>query len=102
VPFTNNLGYVIPENFTGWVPSSIQNIPPAFWGSVRAGVGGRVTNVVISALGANLTNGAGNAAGPGVFTNAGGPVNVRFHLDTGTGEGSGVWSPTATVASVTP
>jgi hypothetical protein len=100
VPFENNLAYVIPENFTGWIPSEFQNVPLAFRGSATAGIGGSVTNMVFSAVGANLTGGAGNAAGPGLFTSAGDRINVRFHVDTGTGEASGSWSPTATVASV--
>jgi hypothetical protein len=102
VPFANNLGYVIPENFTGWIPSSIVNVPPAFVGTATAEVGGAVTNVVFSALGANLTPGAGNAAGPGLFTTADSPVNVRFHVDTGTSAGRGDWSATATVPKVKP
>jgi len=42
--------------------------------------------------------GAGNPAGPGLASDAGGPVDVRFHVDTGSGGASGSWSPTVTVA----
>jgi hypothetical protein len=99
VPFENNLAYVIPENNTGWFPSANQKSALTYQGSAVAGIGGSVKNVVFSAVGANLTSGAGNPAGPGLDTNTGDPIDVRFHVDTGTGGANGSWSPTVTVAN---
>ncbi len=99
VPFENNLTYLIPENFMGWVPSANQKSPLTYQGSATAGFGGSVKNLVFSAVGANLTSGAGNPAGPGLATDTGDPIDVRFHVDTGAGGASGSWSPTVTVAN---
>jgi hypothetical protein len=99
VPFENNLAYVIPENNMGWFPSANQKSALTYQGSAVAGIGGSVNNVVFSAVGANLTTGAGNPAGPGLDTNTGDPIDVRFHVDTGTGGANGSWSPTVTVAN---
>ena len=102
VPFENNLAYPIPANFMGWIPSPNQNSPLTYQGSAPAGFGGLVSSIVFSAVGANLTSGAGNAAGPGLFTDTGDPVDVRFHVDTGAKGASGSWSPTVTVKNVNP
>ena len=100
VPFENNTSYLIPENNTSWFPSPNQKSPLTYQGSATAGsFGGSVKNLVFSAVGANLTPGAGNPAGPGLDTDTGHPVDVRFHADTGTGGANGSWSPTATVAN---
>ena len=100
VPFENNTSYLIPENNTSWFPSANQKSPLTYQGSATAGsFGGAVKNLVFSAVGANLTPGAGNPAGPGLDTDTGHPVDVRFHADTGSGGASGSWSPTATVAN---
>ena len=96
VPFENT-SFVIPENNTAWFPSPNQKSPLTYQGSALATFGGSVKNVVFSAVGANLTAGAGNPAGPGIFTNTGDPLDVRFHADTGAGGASGSWSPTVTV-----
>lgn len=101
VPFENT-SYLIPENDLSWKPSPNQKSPLTYQGSALATFGGSVKNVVFSAVGANLTPGAGNPAGPGVFTDTGDPVDVRFHADTGAGGASGSWSPTVTVANETP
>ena len=97
VPF-DNTSYAIPENNTSWFPSANQKSPLTYQGSALATFGGSVKNVVFSAVGANLTGGAGNPAGPGVFTDTGDSVDVRFHADTGSGA-SGSWSPTVTVSN---
>jgi len=102
VPFENNLQYLIPVDFMGWIPSSNQNSPLTYQGSAPAGFSGSVRNIVFSAVGANLTSGAGNAAGPGLRTDTGDPVDVRFHVNTGSGGASGSWSPTVTVKNVDP
>lgn len=99
VPFDNTLSYVIPANFTGWVPSPNQKSALTYQGSATAGFNGSVKNIVFSAVGANLTTGAGNPAGPGLATDTGDPVDVRFHVDTGTGGANGSWSPTSTVVN---
>ena len=99
VPFDNNLSYLIPANFMGWVPSPNQKNALTYQGSATAGFAGSVKNIVFSAVGANLTSGAGNPAGPGLFTDTGDPVSVRFHVDTGTGGPNGSWSPTTTVTN---
>lgn len=101
LPFENNLTVRIPQNVTNWVPSAEQNSPDIYQASGVADVGGSVRRIVFSAVGANLTDGAGNPAGPGLWTDRGGPVSVRFRVDPGTGEASD-WSPTVTVANVTP
>jgi len=100
VPFDNlTSSYLVPENNMGWFPSANQKSPLTYQGSAVAGIGGSVKNVVFSAVGANLTTGAGNPAGPGLDTNTGDPIDVRFHVDTGTGGANGSWSPTTTVAN---
>jgi hypothetical protein len=98
VPFENT-SYLIPENDTSWFPSAKQKSPLTYQGSATAGFGGAVKNLVFSAVGANLASGAGQPAGPGLDTDTGDPVDVRFHADTGAGGASGSWSPTATVAN---
>lgn len=99
VPFENNTSYLIPENNTSWFPSANQKSPLSYQGWATANFGGAVKNLVFSAVGANLTGGAGNPAGPGLDTDTGHPVDVRFHADTGSGGASGSWSPTVTVAN---
>jgi hypothetical protein len=98
VPFANTT-YLIPENDTSWFPAAQQKSALTYQGSATANFGGSVKNLVFSAVGANLTAGAGNPAGPGLDTDTGHPVDVRFHADTGTGGANGSWSDTATVAN---
>jgi hypothetical protein len=102
VPFENNLAYLVGTDFMGWVPSANQNSPLTYQGAAPAGFSGAVRNLVFSAVGANLTSGAGNPAGPGLFTDTGDPVDVRFHVSTGAGGASGSWSPAVTVRNVDP
>jgi hypothetical protein len=99
IPFANNTAYLIPEDDTSWFPSPNLKSPLTYQGSATANFGGSVKNLVFSAVGANLTPGAGNPAGPGLDTDTGHPVDVRFHADAGSGGASGSWSPTATVAN---
>ncbi len=102
IPFENNLTYTVPENSTDWLPSVDQNAAETYQASVESPINGTVRRVVFSAVGANLTNGAGNPAGPGLASDIGAPVNVRFHVDTGWGAGRGEWSPMLTVANDLP
>lgn len=97
VPFENT-SFLIPEDDMEWFPAAQQKNPLTWQGAATSGFGGHVRNVVFSALGANLTGGAGNPAGPGIATDTGDPVDVRFHVDTGTGGANGSWSSTETVA----
>ena len=97
VPFENNTSYLIAENDTSWWPSPNQKSPLTYQGVAAANLTGAVKNIVFSAVGANLTGGAGNPAGPGLASNTGYPVDVRFHVDTGSGGANGSWSPTVSV-----
>jgi hypothetical protein len=101
VPFENNLTVRVPQDFTGWTSSPVQGGADGYQGSATADFGGVVRSIVFSAVGANLTTGAGNPAGPGLASDAGGPVDVRFRVDTGTG-GPGEWGPVLTVRNESP
>jgi hypothetical protein len=67
-----------------------------------ADLGGHVADVFFSAIGKGQPpdgSGAGTPAGPGLFSDSGDPVNVRFHVDTGAKGASGSWSETVTVTN---
>ena len=91
--------YPIPANNMTWFPSPNQKSPLTYQGSATAGFGGSVKNLVFSAVGRPPAGTTGALAGPGLFTDTGDPVDVRFHADTGAGGASGSWSPTTTVAN---
>jgi hypothetical protein len=91
----SNATYAFAANDHSWLPSSNPRSPLVYQGSVPAGAGGIAANVVFSAVGQN-DGGAGNPAGPGLVTDTGDAVKVKFHADT-SGILGGSWSPTATV-----
>lgn len=101
IPFENSLTVSIPANETGWVPAGEAGALDEYIASVTAGLSGTVSRIVFSAVGANVSGGSGDSAGPGLWTDLGVPVSVRFRVDTGTG-GASDWSPPLTVANVNP
>ena len=92
-----NQSYLIPAGDGSWLPSPNQKSPLTYQGSVVADFSGEARSAYFSAVGVN-DGGAGNPAGPGLASSEGGPVDVRFHVDSGNGGASGSWSPTVTVA----
>ena len=100
IPFEDN-ALSIPAKTNAWFPSANQNSPLVWQASAVPVFGGRVTDIYFSAIGKHQPpdgSGAGSPAGPGLFTDTGDPVSVRFHADGGGNGSGGSWSPTVTVA----
>lgn len=96
-----NAAIEIPAVTDAWFPSPNAKSPLVWQGSAVPVFGGRVTDLFFSAIGKPQPangSGAGTPAGPGLFTDTGDPVNVRFHADGGGNGAGGSWSPTVTVA----
>jgi len=99
IPFPNQ-DFSIPANDTSWFPSPNQNSPLVWQGSAIPPFGGHVTDLYFSAIGKGQPadgSGAGTPAGPGLVTDTGDPVTVRFHADGGAHGAGGSWSPTQAV-----
>ena len=99
IPF-NNQDFSIPANNSSWFPSPNQKSPLVWQGSAIPPFGGHATDIFFSAIGKPQPpdgSGAGSPAGPGLVTDTGDPVDVRFHADGGGNGASGSWSPTVTV-----
>lgn len=104
VPFPN-ASQLIPANDTSWFPTDDEDDPLGYQGDVVAGFGGRVTGVYFSAIGKGQPpdgSGAGTPAGPGLATDTGEPVKVKFHVDTGGQGPAGEWSDAETVTNENP
>jgi hypothetical protein len=104
VPFADT-SYVIPANNSMWIPTPHEDDPLGYQGSAVAGFGGRVTGAYFSAIGKGQPpdgSGAGSAAGPGLASNTGDPVKVKFHADGGGHGAGGEWSPSVTVTNENP
>jgi hypothetical protein len=98
IPFKDQ-DFVIPANDSSWYPSPNQKSPLVWQGSAMPPFSGRATNHVFSAIGKGQPadgSGAGSPAGPGLVTDTGDLVNVRFHVDGGQKGAGGSWSPTVT------
>ncbi len=96
-------GYSIAANDDSWLPSADQKSPLVYQGSATAGAAGVVTDAYLSVLGeVPAGSGAGTPGGPGLATDTGDPVNVRFHINDSDHDGTGKWSPTETVHDSTP
>lgn len=89
-----NASYSIPADDNSWFPSANPYSPLVYQGSATAGLGGFVKRIYFSALGEN-DGGAGNPAGPGLITDTGDPVKVKFHAKSG--HRGGIWSRPVTV-----
>jgi hypothetical protein len=101
IPFANQ-DIPVTMGSASWFPSANQKSPLVWQGSAMADFGGHVTDVFFSAIGKGQPpdgSGAGTPAGPGLFSDSGDPVNVRFHVDTGAKGASGSWSETGTVTN---
>jgi len=92
-----NQSYSIQADSNDWFPAPQQRNPLTYQGSAVADLGGTTKSVYFSAVGVN-NGGAGNPAGPGLASDTGDPVEVRFHADAGGSGPGGSWSPTTTVA----
>jgi hypothetical protein len=104
LPFANTT-YAIPADSTQWLPTSDVEDPIGYQGDAVAGFGGRVIGVTFSAIGKGQPpdgSGAGSAAGPGLVSDTGAPVKVKFHIDGGGRGPAGEWSPSETVTNENP
>lgn len=104
VPFPN-ASYLFPANDRTWHPTDDQNDPTVYQGDVAAGFGGRVVGAFFSAIGKPQPpdgSGAGSPAGPGLVTETGDPVKVKFHIDVGGNGADGKWSQTKIVTNENP
>ncbi len=98
IPF-NDQDHVIPANDGSWYPSPNQKSPLVWQGAALPPFSGRATHHVFRAIGKGQPpdgSGAGSPAGPGLVTDTGDLVNVRFHVDGGQKGAGGSWSPTVT------
>lgn len=99
IPFPNQ-DFSIPAGDTSWYPSPNQKSPLVWQGSAMPPLSGRATDLFFSAIGKGQPadgSGAGTPSGPGLITDTGDPVDVRFHADGGGHGAGGSWSPTQTV-----
>lgn len=104
IPFPDT-SYPVPENSVQWLPTADMDDPLGYQGDVVAGFGGRVIGAYFSAIGKGQPpdgSGAGSPAGPGLITDTGEPVKVRFHVDGGGRGSAGEWSTPATVTNESP
>lgn len=104
VPFSDTT-YAVPAGDSSWMPTSDEDSALSYQGDAVAGFGGRVTGVYFSAKGLGQPpdgSGAGNPAGPGLFTDTGDPVKVMFHVDPGAFGQGGDWSRPVTVVNENP
>jgi hypothetical protein len=88
--------FSIPANDDSWFPSPNPRSPLVYQGSATADQGGVVTDTYFSALGVNTGN-VGDAAGPGLTSDALNPLKVRFHVRDSDRRSGGSWSPAETV-----
>ncbi len=97
--------FVVSAGEDSWVPTRDEDDPLGYQGEAVAGFGGRVIGAYFSAIGKGQPpdgSGAGSPAGPGLVTDTGDPVKVKFHADGGGYGAGGEWSPSETVTNENP
>ena len=103
IPFEDT-DFQFPSGYDQWFPSLNEDGVLALQGNAVAGFGGKVTGAYFSAIGLGQPpdgSGAGQPAGPGLFTDSGDPVMVKFRFDLHDSQGQG-WSPAVTVTNENP
>lgn len=104
IPFADT-SYVFPAGGSAWLPTRDDASPLGYQGEAVAPLGGLVTGVYFSSIGKGQPadgSGAGTPAGPGLVTDTGDPIKLKFHVDSGGFLGGGAWSSPETITNENP